>query len=504
MLAELHTFSALVDLTVDSKKTFVWCNTAYHRANFRKQSLPIKKHARGLGAQLQFGKQHSTAVIRNRIEEIQPLWARLYQSLSPYHVKVMAIKQAAWSRCLHGIAATSISPDTFATLRTQAMRGLNATGAGCNSCVHLGMVESPLLDPYCWSIASRFRTVRECASRECLAVLLSEALHSSSKLPQTGLTSILVARIHQLGWRITSGVNCHDSLGEFSLLDVSFPELMLRLAWSWQKWVAASVSHRATFAGLSTCDPVATRDFVKSLSLTDQGLMRKALNVALFSNDSLCYFSDHGSNVCQFCGEVDSRLHRFWHCRVFANERVVSLPGFWAIFPSLPHSLVCHGWALRSQRWGEWKQCLLEIPKAVVGSWTRLGAPTSCQAGFAVATFADVWGTHLLLIAQNRADSETTDSARYWKVESEVLFGIWPQQMLKLSDITFLERADGLLLIRQFCRPTRKKQHLPILPWFFFAIAFQIDGQPPLNRLIHRKLFNLGSKMCIPKMQIYD
>lgn len=386
MLAELHTFSALVDLTVDSKKTFVWCNTAYHRANFRKQSLPIKKHARGLGAQLQFGKQHSTAVIRNRIEEIQPLWARLCQSLSPYHVKVMAIKQAAWSRCLHGIAASSISLDTFATLRTQAMRGLNATGAGCNSCVHLGMVESPLLDPYCWSIASTFRTVRECASRESLAVLLSEALHYSAKLPQTGMTSILVARIHQLGWQITSGVNCHDSLGEFSLLDISFPELMLRLAWSWQKWVAATVSHRDTFAGLSTCDPVATRDFVKSLSLTDQGLMRKALNGALFTNDSLCYFSDHGSNVCQFCGEADSRLHRFWHCRVFATERAISIPGFWENFSSLPLSLVCHGWALRPQTWGAWKQCLLEIPKAVVSSsipplgdnWIDLFTDGSC------------------------------------------------------------------------------------------------------------------------------
>ena len=366
MLAELHSFSALVDLTVDSKKTFVWSNSAFHRATFRRNSLPIRKHARGLGAQLQFGRQHSTAVTRNRIEEIQPLWSKLCHSLSPYHVKVMAIKQAAWSRCLHGIAATSLSQDTFTSLRTQAMRGLNATGAGCNSCVHLGMVENPLLDPYCWAIATTFRTVRECASRDSLSALLSEATLEASNLPRTGMTSILLSRIHQLGWTVTAGVNCHDGLSEFSFMDVSFPELLLRITWSWQKWVAAAVSHRATFEGLSTCDPVATRAFVKSLTLPEQGLMRKSLNGALFTNDSLCYFSDSGSAVCQFCGGADSRLHRFWHCPVFAEDRVMSFPGFWNVFPSFPQSLVCHGWALRSNTWEEWQQCLMSIPGAVV------------------------------------------------------------------------------------------------------------------------------------------
>ena len=139
---------------------------------FRKLNLPIKRQARGLGAQLQFGRQHSTAIIRQRIETFQPLWNRLRQSVSPYRIKVMAIKQAAWSGCLHGIAATWISHDTFVALRTQAMKGINAFGAGCNSNVHLGLVEHPLLDPYFWAIVSTVRTLRECSSKEQLNALL--------------------------------------------------------------------------------------------------------------------------------------------------------------------------------------------------------------------------------------------------------------------------------------------------------------------------------------------
>lgn len=361
MLSELHSFAALVDLTVDEKKTFVWSNSAYFRASFRRQSIKVKKHARGLGAQLQFGKLHSTEIIRNRINEIKPLWPRLCQSLSPYKVKVLAIKQAAWSRCLHGIAATSISSEAFVSLRTQAMRGLNADGAGCNPCVHLGLIEQPLLDPFCWTIAATCRTVRECATRDSLAILLKECVSGQSRLPAHGMTSILVSRLHYLGWEFTHGVNCHDGLSEFSLLDISFPELLLRMTWSWQKCVASSVSHRATFQGLEISDPVLTREFVSSLSVCDQGLMRKALNGALFTNDSLCYFSQSGSSVCPFCGEEDSRFHRFWQCKVFTDDRVVQLPGFWDDFDSLPMSLLCHGWAIRPTTWFEWNRCLLEL-----------------------------------------------------------------------------------------------------------------------------------------------
>ena len=386
MLAELYKFSDLVDLTVDKKKTFTWSTSAYYRTVFRRRSIPVKKHARGLGAQLQFGKLHSTEIIQKRIEECKPLWPRLGQSLSPYKVKVMAIKQAAWSRCLHGIAATSISLDTFVSLRTRAMRSLNAEGAGCNPCVHLGMVEHPSLDPFFWSVVETIRTARECASRETVAELFQEAVSGNSRLPTHGMTSILVSRLQHVGWEITSGVNCHDGLSVFSLFDTSFSEIVMRLSWAWQRCVAAIVAHRSSFDGLAECDPVLTRELLVALPVCEQGLMRKALNGALFTNDSVCYFSSSGSTMCQFCGAVDSRWHRFWECEVFSAFREIDVPGFWDAISSLPKSLLCHGWALRASTWTQWVKCLMCIPRPEVTStiaplgdtWVDLFTDGSC------------------------------------------------------------------------------------------------------------------------------
>ena len=164
LFAHLLEFARLVDLSIDTKKTFVWSNSAYHRSSYKCQGLKVRHQARGLGAQLQFTRKHSTEVIASRLRDLEPLWLKLRLSPSPYQVKVLAIKQAAWTRGLHGIAASSVSDSTFTKLRTCVMKGLLAEGAGCSPVVHLGLIEHPSLDPKCWSILSTLRTVREAAS----------------------------------------------------------------------------------------------------------------------------------------------------------------------------------------------------------------------------------------------------------------------------------------------------------------------------------------------------
>ena len=304
----LLSFAKQVDLTIDQKKTFVWSNIAFHRAEYRKHHLIVRHSTRGLGAQLQFTRKHSTAVLSARLKDLEPLWAKLRLSPSPYNIKVLAIKQAAWTRGLHGVAASNVSDSTFTTLRTHAMRGLAAEGAGCSPVVHLGMIEHPSLDPQCWSILDTFRVVREASSAETLGPLFAEALSPETRLPSYSMTSLLVNRIHTLGWTVGHGVQVSDNFSTFSLFDISYPELVLRVGWAWNQVVADAVFHRKTFHGLCDCDPAATRKFLLSLDLCDQGLFKKALNGAHFTQDAICHWSSTGTTCCEFCGETDSRF----------------------------------------------------------------------------------------------------------------------------------------------------------------------------------------------------
>ena len=365
LFEHLLTFARLVDLKVDERNTFVWSNSAFHRADFRRRGLRVKGQARGLGAQLQFTRKHSTEVIASRLRELEPLWPKLRSSHSPYRVKVLAVKQAAWTRGLHGVAASSVSNAAFSTLRTNVMRGLAAEGAGCSPNVHLGLVEQPLLDPQCWAIHETLRTVREAASFEALSSLLQETLAPDSSIPTFSMTALLVDRVHSLGWKFAEGDKVVDSIGGFSLLRVSFPELVFRVSSAWTQVVASEVAHRSSFTGLAQSDPVATRRYMSTLSVSDQGLFRKALNGAHFTHDAVCHYSTSGATVCEFCGAQDSRYHRFWDCQVFASDRSHCTHAFWKILPELPQSLVQHGWAMRPSTCQRWFKALenLQVPK---------------------------------------------------------------------------------------------------------------------------------------------
>ena len=317
----LVAFTGAVDLLLDGRKTFAWTLDSGVRKSLRQQGLTVKRSAKALGAQMQFSKQHAVFVINDRIKDLQPLWVRLRDSQSPYAVKVHAIKMAAWPRGLHGISAVRLGTTRFGPLRSAAMKGLNADGSGCNPVVHLGLLEQPLLDPQFWSIMMTFRSLRECSTAESLHPLLMSVVEDQGLLPRGGPTSALLQRIHTLGWTVCVDGRVSDQWGEFSLFTVSLQELQLRAELAWTQVVSAAVQHRQCFQGLSEADAKSTRRFVSTLTVQDQGLMRKALNGASFTNDSQCYYTTSGSSQCEFCGQPDSRLHRFWKCPVFEPSR---------------------------------------------------------------------------------------------------------------------------------------------------------------------------------------
>lgn len=304
-------FTEAVDLLLDGKKTFVWTLDTDNRKTLRQQGISVRKSAKALGAQMQFSRQHVAFVIHDRIKDLQPLWIRLRNSLSPYRLKVRAIKVAAWPRGLHGISAVCLGATRFVPLRSAAMKGLSSDGSGCNPMVHLGLVEHPLVDPQYWSVIATFRALRDCGTQEPLQPLLQSVVVDQGHLPRGGPTRALLQRIQLLGWTVCADGRVSDSWGTFSLFDISMQELEFRAEASWSRVVAASVQHRACFMGIGEVDAPSTRAFVATLSGSDQSLFRKALNGASFTNDSQCYYSLSGTTTCEYCGLEDSRLHRF-------------------------------------------------------------------------------------------------------------------------------------------------------------------------------------------------
>ena len=397
----LENFTKHVDLQLDARKTFAWCTNGVGRKAVKQQQIPLQNQAKSLGAQMQFTRRHAATVLSGRLEELQSLWPRLKRSLSPYKVKVRAIIAAAWPKGLHGIAATSVSVSKLQAARAGAMRALNTAGAGCNSLIHLGMIESPMADPMFWTIMETFRSIRDSHSKLALAPLIQAALECPSPLPKGGPTRALIDRIHKLGWHCDNQLKLSDDLGPFDLFQISPGELFLRAERSWIRMAAAAVADRPIFQGLEIADSRDTRKFLKSLSQQDQGIFRKSLNGAHFTNDALCYFNSTGSNKCAYCQHEDSRYHRYWECPVFEPNRVLCPPEVRALIPQLPKCLTNAGWSIYPSTQDEWNRALLSIPEPEVpplpatilpGTWIDVFSDGSCfwpkSGGYSLASWA--------------------------------------------------------------------------------------------------------------------
>ena len=360
-MERLESFCAKVDLQLDKKKTYVWCLSAEGRRQLKQHGYRVEHGGRNLGAHLQLTLQHTNHTLQTRANSLHDLWDRLRLSPCPYKLKVRALTTAAWPKGLHGVASTGIGRNIIQRLRSGAVRGLQADGAGCNPWIQLGLIEHPSCDPGYWSVLQTIRSVRDCAALDFVQPVLTRLAWEGTNMPGNSITQTLLTRIQVLGWSVRADGLIEDFLGPFCLFECTMGEIDFRAQLSWQAVVSQQVAHRQGFKDLHLADVQGTRKWLASQSPEEAGLCRKLLNGAHFTRDAQRHWQEDDGNTCQFCSCTDSRYHRFWQCEAFDSHRAHMDPNVWAMIPFLPEFLTSYGWGLRPACWQKYLQALLNI-----------------------------------------------------------------------------------------------------------------------------------------------
>ena len=365
----LEEFTLLLDLFLDSRKTHTWSVCAEGRSQMRSQGFGLVAFSKNLGAHVQYTRQHTNKVLMDRVQSTQSLWTKLRLSASPYPQKVRAIRSAAWPRCLHAVAATTVSKVTYAALRSGALRGLKLDAAGANPMVHLSLVEAPGTDPQFWSILQTLKLARECGSPHRIESVLAALVGGPDLLPSNSITHTLLARIQTLGWHVDRHGHITDMLGTFSIFKISATELQCRAEKQWLQVVASATSHRFCFKGLEFVDPADTRRWLGKLDASDQALFHKILNGTHFTQDGKHYCQESESDICPFCDCTDGRFHRFWICPQFEHHRQYVTPEVFQAVHCLPEALTCSGWSLAPSTQLNWDQYFVSLVHSPVPCW---------------------------------------------------------------------------------------------------------------------------------------
>lgn len=365
------TLDALVqelDLLLDKKKTHVWAVQPDCRTALREEGFTLVAFCKNLGAHVQFTQQHTNKVQMERVDSLQALWPRLRLSTCGYALKVRAIKTAAWPKGLHAVAATTLSQQTYQTLRAGAMKGLKEDHAGSNAMLHLSLIEDPAADPQFWSILQTLKFAKDCGNKDVVQNTLA-AFAQGSFLAKNTITATLLTRIQTLGWHVDSRGKIVDTFGTFSLFAISSVELKLRLEWQWLQVVSCATSHRIMLGGLDQVWPQSTRLWLSLQDPSDQALYRKLLNGTHITQDGKKHCKESTDDQCPFCPCSDSRYHRFWQCEAFDWARTHVSPALLLHIAQLPEAVTCFGWDLQPTTLHEWWAYFATLP------WPR---PVAC------------------------------------------------------------------------------------------------------------------------------
>lgn len=357
----LTQFCELMDLEVDTSKSYCWSNTAAGRKTIRDFAHNSKLYARDLGGHMSYGRLRTNRTITQKMDTLQQFWHRAARSCAPASQKQRAILTAAWPNLFYGISTVTIGNCHFERLRTLAAKALGATQAGVNPMLHLSCVCTPKVDPEFYCLFHTVMSFRDCHAPDLAQHTIQATMegHCTSQGP----CSSLLLSLFKIAWSWESQGQWKDqNLDAVDLVTIPKRQLEDRLRAAWQTRVMAILEDvRKTMKGARDADVQLTQECLTSLPNDHQGLMRCALNGTQFTNDALAHANVVMDPTCKFCDHKDSPFHRHWQCSFFEDVRQ-QFPDLANLEHTEERCLLNHGWLPRSNHLLPFQRELDKIP----------------------------------------------------------------------------------------------------------------------------------------------
>lgn len=369
----MENFCDSMDLLLDASKTFFWSTDPTERAAFREQNKRIEQASRDLGGHVQYSRQTTNFTITQKISSLDR-WPQLARSKAPRSIKLRALRTAVWPNIFHGVASVHLGDTHHEHLRTSIMKCINDAQPGVSPTMVLSLFENPLNDPGYFALWSTVQDFRHHTTQERCEEILDSLKFSNRVRPKPGPCSVLLHRLHQVGWYWEAGT-FHDQWGDIiHLWDCCAQEIGTRLAEAWQQMIAQQLGHRKTMQGVEHIHAYTSR-----LTLPAEGshkaTLRRNMTGAFLTPNYLHKRDTSQSDQCPFCQAPDSPQHRIWECEALEQARKSCPPETRERIQQLPQVSKCHGWIQMPPSVQTFRQTLLAQPDNHQATWVPESLP---------------------------------------------------------------------------------------------------------------------------------
>ena len=321
-------------LQIDWRKSFAWSRHVegirwWHKngASLLPQGAPlfVLPEAKDLGVAMRYRAVRTLGTLKTRILEGQRRLTCLAQQPRSLKSKGRLIQAAVWPTCFYGCEGHAIGLQHLRRLRSAAARALVGPQQQMSPQLALATLVPGLQDPEVFVLVMAIRALRRAwwlCPRTAESILYLQHHASGQVSAAIGPATALKVLLCRAGWELSlSGVlkgpgNVQVSVKYASQRDVA---LAVEKAWCYQ--VRQAVSHRNGLAGVGIPDAPLTHRALACFTAAEQKILAKHVTGGFHTQAMKFRWGGAESPDCPWCGQPETRYHRFVACPAFEQLR---------------------------------------------------------------------------------------------------------------------------------------------------------------------------------------
>ena len=283
-------------------------------------------NAKDLGFQLHYSGVRELGSRKSRLEQGMKRLSRLALLPHDLSTKEHILRSSIYPAMFYGTDFFPVAIDTLSKVRTAAAEALVGQSHSMSPTLVLFLTKGDVLDPEFSIMAQALRSATQWVSKQSFerqkAVFEVAAKFLGGTMRTQGPASTLKHYFQKLSWEIDRHGYAHtNGFTKCHLVKDGYPKLhhMLTQAWQ-QKLVVMMTSGHSLYSmpDISSCDTV---PILQTFSDTQRRQLLREISGAYQLEGQKAHWTEESDGSCPFCGDVDSKQHRFQECAAFAHVR---------------------------------------------------------------------------------------------------------------------------------------------------------------------------------------
>ena len=326
-------WTKIIGLQIDWTKTWWWTSHSHLacavRNAFDRLQLPeVAKvqAASDLGCPLRYQGAARMCKLHDRLSKAKERLARLKVSHVDIDVKAQVISASVYPVAFHGSELFPVGQQHTRSLRYHVAEALVGPSESMASALVTLCASKYVKDPELHMIPSacaaarRFLLARDCSQHKRFFKLVSQYFPkpNTSKGPASTLKTYLV----RLGWSMDAqGTIQVSTFVKLCFLYCPWKSLVWFAERAWQDKLLVLRSHRRSLINFPNVDQRLTRQVLSRFTVAERRILVREIAGAYQTRSQQAIWDDQVTPDCPWCGQEDTKFHRFFECDATQHVR---------------------------------------------------------------------------------------------------------------------------------------------------------------------------------------